>query len=1229
MILPIRNITIIVAVLMSAAFPQELKIIYMDGTFDLDQDKLHEFVTIETGTIDESEVSVVRYYEMDEDGYQRLNWELETPEGLLGSFVGVKVGDLNGDGIPELVTVLNVSDVEEEEILQPIIFYYSWDEDGFEENPGGTLNLSTGKKFLRCHNLDLVNVDGDSDEEIAISLGSPVRGINILDISEDGSLRVLQELRPEGLESGIGFVYAASIDIDRDGFDELLAFTPEGNTLRVQPFFNVGGEFLTGDLVEQEIQGIDGFLPFRISRTDWDADGFQDVLLPFQSGHVIGLTVSLGLVSIAVLPVDGGPMSDMNVSDFNHDGFSDLLLVSGEMNILSLAYGTDAGLISPVEYFTLEAEDEDTQVFTSLPIVSGGKYTGSIVAAGWNGRQTSVFITDIGKSPDLTPPPPGITELDIRDQEDMLDMYPELNPEMILDLPRVPKPMESMGQPLPAGVLPRHVLPVNQSFAYTIPEDEAMRFYSFRWLEPPPKGMFFHYESKSIRWIPDETQLGAYHISYHVEMKVGENVKLETSDKDTLLTYQMIPDLEGYDERLWIYVNDLPAFLSEPSRTEFIANSEFVYKPLVQDRNSDAELRYELEVKPEGMLIDGTNTIRWKTDSTHVEVYDVRINVSDGFDRALQEFRLFARAGIKILSQSENVIPVDEPYAYKVEVWRPDLEYKVGYELIDPPEGMTISKDGQIEWIPTATQIDTQSYFVVANHGMARDTQWVDLFVNHPPIIEKTLPEMNVINLGEDFDFEIVAQDPNADDKLIFTAVEMPEGMRMDPYTARIHWEPNASNIDFSHLKIEVTDGRVTRIIESDFFVNAPVRIVSLPPMIGEMDMPYEYPILISDQNKGSLLPYTDPVRLNDVQRARIYAINISDDIYKENIDRYIRDWETAEAVYLIDPEHMGEEDFARLNLKKYVHSIFYENERLIVILETLDERTVSIRDVLWEFFQGSKGKPPRVFVERLSPYRYTLVDFPDAMVVDEYSGMLKWTPGKDQFDTHPVKVIVSDGYTRDEQIYDVYVNYPPVIVSNAPASGMVEEVYKYEIRVDDKNSDSELKYSLIKGPQGMQLSDKGKIVWIPKTAQINNNYFSVKVEDGYTEDVQDNNIFVNINPSIISTPKPVALTGHEFRYKVMAEDLNSDRIQFRAIKLPKYSVFNRKTGLFRWKPRPSQRGPNDIIITAIDERGATTAHEFQVHVFEDPSARQMVNRGWPLLLTFVGVMFAWGMAQL
>ena len=64
---------------------------------------------------------------------------------------------------------------------------------------------------------------------------------------------------------------------------------------------------------------------------------------------------------------------------------------------------------------------------------------------------------------------------------------------------------------------------------------------------------------------------------------------------------------------------------------------------------------------------------------------------------------------------------------------------------------------------------------------------------------------------------------------------------------------------------------------------------------------------------------------------------------------------------------------------------------------------------------------------------------------------------------------------------------------------------------------------------------------------------------------------------------------------------------------------------IYQWRPRNNQLGPNDIIIAAIDERGATTAHEFKIHAFENPSARQFVNTGWPLMLTFVGMMFAGG----
>ena len=181
---------------------------------------------------------------------------------------------------------------------------------------------------------------------------------------------------------------------------------------------------------------------------------------------------------------------------------------------------------------------------------------------------------------------------------------------------------------------------------------------------------------------------------------------------------------------------------------------------------------------------------------------------------------------------------------------------------------------------------------------------------------------------------------------------------------------------------------------------------------------------------------------------------------------------------------------------------------------------------------------------------------------------------------------------------------------------------------MEDKNADAELHYELLKGPQGMQMSNTGKIIWIPKSSQVDKHTFSIKVSDGYHEDNQTGRVFVNIPPSIISKPKPVGLTGYEYRYTVVAEDLNGDRVAFRSIRLPKYASFNKKTGLFKWRPRNNQRGPHDVIITAIDERGATTTHQFQIHVFENPDARRFVNTGWPLMLTFVGVMFAWGVAQ-
>ncbi|NOZ75084.1 MAG: hypothetical protein GXO90_06840 [FCB group bacterium] len=1190
----------------------------MEGPFNFTRDDNLEFITLSED--DDGRWSMITVYRLDTEGYQETLWELDPPGESPVEFTGIQVGDLDGNGYPELITVMNTLNLSEDILAHPIALAYEWSDSGFPEEPTYMKDLGDGRSYLRCRNFDLGDVDGDGDMELIVSLGSPSRSIVVLNAGADHTLTVTDQISLPEFRVGIGSIYVRALDYDWDGLSDLVVFSPEGSVLKTQIFSRSNGLWESGPVKLSPFSGLSGFLPSSMVSTDWDLDGFQDLLLPFRSGDIIAVTPSFESVAVERLPYEPGPLSDLKIADLNGDGLLDILLTSGEANLFSVVYGDTVDTTPTPEYYSLGDDSTAIQVFVTLPITRYGQYTGSILAAGWNGLESDLVQIDLGFGSTVALP-------EFAAETDFAAIEPDTNrPE---GSPPAFPIITPTGIPLPPDVLPRHVLPVNQPFAYTIPEKEGEEFYSFRWLTTPPPGMYFHYESQSIRWVPDETNLGAYPLDYFVQMKTGEHVQAGPAEgNDSLVTYQVVPTLEGHEERLWIYVNDPPVFVSEPGNTEFLANDLFRYTPEIRDRNVDASLSLGLERGPEGMILENGQLL-WQTDSTHTGVYEVRLVVSDGFDRAAQEFKLFPRAGVRILSTPLTDGKVNEPYRYQSEVWHQQLDYPLEFSLIEAPDGMTVDSTGLVSWIPSNTQVDTQRFSLVVQHGVATDTQKVAVYINHPPVIVKVPPPMIKLELGDTWEFTPDIFDPNADDEITYVARELPEGMRMDPFNGRLYWEPDGDNLDFSHLTVDVSDGLEVRTFETEFFVNAPIHIVSLPPMTATVGESYSYKILTSDLNQAALLPLNHVVKLDPLATSRIYSIRIGDEVALANIERYIGDWENAETVYWSPPDSVSSGYISRLNLKKYVTQVFFEQDRLFMVVQTLDNRSVNIKDVLWEFFHGNQGKPPKVTVTRYPVNRFTLTQFPEGMTVDEVTGTISWTPNKDQVDIQKVTVLVSDGYTKDEQSFELYVNHPPVIISNAPEKALVGEPYVYQTQVEDLNSNAQLEFTLVKGPRSMQMDKSGKVVWIPTASQIDDHVFEIEVSDGYRSDRQVNNVFVNIAPSIISRPKPVTLAGYEYRYKMVAEDLNKDKVTYRSVRLPKYATFNRKTGMFTWKARNSQTGPNDVIILAIDEHGAATTHQFQIHVFEDPGARQFVNTGWPLMLTFVGVIFAWGVSQI
>ncbi len=1284
------NIIILYGLLCSLVFPQ--KIVHMNGTYDLDGDNMLEFISLELNPDQDVFPKAVRFYEIDSDGYQTLIWEFLPPIALEGEFVDAKIGDVDGDGSPDLILVMNLSRFGDNSTPHVFIAIYTWDGTHFSEIPSSTLDLGKENRSLRCNNMQLLDQDADGDQEIILALGSPFRGFAVVDYNANG-LSLTKKVRPDELLVGSGLLYVGVVDYDGDGYDDVIALSPDGNTIKAQPFYNIGGVFDSGHLVRKKIDGINGILTYSIQLTDWDSDGFFDILTSFSSGDIVAFTLTPATLVIDEVPISVGPLSQVCLEDFNQDSFEDILALSSNINSLTLISGKDGG-IDRVQNAMRKVPTE-MQLFSMVPMAKAGLYSGSVLVSGWNGVENSTYVINLANKSDKLEQGYLITSDFIQKQlpellsnvqniePEVEEIYIEVLPEdtepmqaqqqekIITDLgespssyipntlyqekkegkvlkeqpkfsipkkivrtleaPKTPRPKESVGQRLPKYILPKYILRPGQPFLYEIPKDSSDEFYSFRWENQPPKGMYFLYESKSINWVPTDKQLDAYPIAYMVRMKVDEIMEAITGTNEEQQIIKATPVLESRDEALWIYVNDPPRFLTQPTITEFIAGSTFRYEPIVQDRNKDASISYSLEIAPDGMEIKN-GVLIWKTDSSHVEVYDVRLVASDGFERTTQEFQLFSRAGVKILSKAPRNASVGTKYSYPIKVWKQKPDQKITYKLFSGPDGMSIEPDGTISWTPNPVQVDSIQYSIIASHGVATDTQIVDLFVNHPPIIRATPPMITPIDVGETWEFDLKVEDPNENDRLVFTADSLPKGMRMDPQTGYLRWTPTMNELDFHNLEIEISDGHETRMVKAEFFVNARPKIISVPLMSATVGEEYSYKIMIDDRNKGAYLPFKRYVKVEDISTIRMYSINITDDVAISNIDRYLGDWHNAEAIYYVDPKYPADSLISRLDLKRYTHTVFFEDDRLWVLLNTRDGRTIKIKDFLWEFFHGDKGKPPRVVVERINPFRFILRDFPEGMEVEESSGTLRWTPMVEQADIHRISVKVSDGVSKnsfDTQDFEVYANHLPTIVSNPPHMGLVGELFKYNVRVDDKNENAILEYTLLKGPHGMQMDRYGKILWVPKAAQINNNTFEVAVSDGYGTDVQLGKIFVNNAPTVMSNPKPVGLTGHSWKYKIATEDLNGDKVAYRAVRLPKYARFDKRKAIVEWTPRKSQLGMNDFILMAVDEHGATSTHEFQVHVFHDPSTKQLINTGWPLMLTFVGVVFAWGMAQI
>ncbi|SVC31590.1 uncharacterized protein METZ01_LOCUS284444, partial [marine metagenome] len=207
---------------LSGLTAQNLQIVHLDGVYDLDNDDLVEFISFEQDRETGGVVSRVAYYEIDDLGFPQLIWNLDAPQQIDGSIVAARITDLDGSGTAELFIAANVRAPDNPDLSQGVIYVYDWIDGGFSKAPALSTALTGPQSGQAISNVDIVDLEGDGKEEVAIALTGPEAVVTVIGLSH-GEERLFNEIQSfllQDFSTSAGDVHVAGVDFDRDGLSD-------------------------------------------------------------------------------------------------------------------------------------------------------------------------------------------------------------------------------------------------------------------------------------------------------------------------------------------------------------------------------------------------------------------------------------------------------------------------------------------------------------------------------------------------------------------------------------------------------------------------------------------------------------------------------------------------------------------------------------------------------------------------------------------------------------------------------------------------------------------------------------------------------------------------------------------------------------------------------------------------------------------------------------------------
>ena len=251
----------------------------------------------------------------------------------------------------------------------------------------------------------------------------------------------------------------------------------------------------------------------------------------------------------------------------------------------------------------------------------------------------------------------------------------------------------------------------------------------------------------------------------------------------------------------------------------------------------------------------------------------------------------------------------------------------------------------------------------------------------------------------------------------------------------------------------------------------------------------------------------------------------------------------------------------------------------------------------------------------------------PEGMALDAATGMVNWTPTKEQEGVHQVVVNVSDGNASVFKVFNITAkvpaNYPPIAHLISPANGATVELVTPVLRwgVEDPDSD-ELVYNVYLGTSEMDVTLTKSSVraaqavtateFIP-SAPLSKGvtyFWTVIPDDGISKGTCTSGTWrfkigdsalEDHKPMIVSLPGKTAVVGETYVYNVTAKDEDiGDVLVFSLDTRPDGMDINGAKGIVTWVPLEGQIGTHPVGIRVSDGI-LSSAQTYEIKVLPPP----------------------------